>query len=211
MWVKNKNVPYVHVSKPEIEKFANQTVWVPDTLVEVEQQVPLTNVPPTTMPQVPKEKRNRQESSPPVIEVSSEEFQLHTKRPKTTIVPSPMGEKEAPPTMVIKSVIPPFSSSIYQGITPAVPKKSLDSPLDTHSGKIGPKLSIFENYKLIKKKNQTLTSSTYAQFQKQMSTMQHRLLSTFDTEKGRMHMDFLQAQVPDPKVITDYKRATFEF
>jgi ABC-type Fe2+-enterobactin transport system substrate-binding protein len=41
--------------------------------------------------------------------------------------------------------------------------------------------------------------------------MQHRLLSTFDTEKGRMHMEFLQAQVPDPKVITDYKRATFEF
>jgi hypothetical protein len=26
-----------------------------------------------------------------------------------------------------------------------------------------------------------------------------------------MHMEFLQAQVPDPKVISDYKRATFEF
>jgi hypothetical protein len=26
-----------------------------------------------------------------------------------------------------------------------------------------------------------------------------------------MHMAFLQAQVPDPKVITDYKRETFEF
>jgi hypothetical protein len=26
-----------------------------------------------------------------------------------------------------------------------------------------------------------------------------------------MHMVFLQAQVPDSKVITDYKRATFEF
>jgi hypothetical protein len=26
-----------------------------------------------------------------------------------------------------------------------------------------------------------------------------------------MHMAFLQAQVLDPKVITDYKRATFEF
>jgi hypothetical protein len=64
---------------------------------------------------------------------------------------------------------------------------------------------------LIKKKNQTLTSSTYAQFQKQSSTAQHRLLSAFDTEKGRMHMAYLQAQVPDPKVISDYKRATFEF
>jgi hypothetical protein len=60
MWVKNKNIPYVHESKLEIEKFANQTVWVPDTLIEVEQQVPLTTVPPTTTPQVPKEKRPRQ-------------------------------------------------------------------------------------------------------------------------------------------------------
>jgi hypothetical protein len=211
MRVKNKNISYVHVSKPEIEKFTNQTVWVPDTLVEVEQQVPLTTMPPTTMPQVPKEKRPRQESSPPVTEVSSEEFQLHTKRPKTTTVPSPTGEKEALPTTVVKSVITPFCSSLYQGITPTVPKKSSDSPLDTHPGKTGPKLSIFEKYDLIKKKNQTLTSSTYAQFRKQTSTVQHRLLSTFDIEKGRMHMAFLQAQVPDPKVITDYKRATFEF
>jgi hypothetical protein len=72
-------------------------------------------------------------------------------------------------------------------------------------------LSIFEKYDLIKKRNQTLTSRTYAQFWKQTSTAQHRLLSAFDTEKGTMHMAFLQAQVPDPKVITDYKRETFEF
>jgi hypothetical protein len=83
--------------------------------------------------------------------------------------------------------------------------------LTTQPGKGGPKLSIFEKYELIKKKNQTLTSSTCAQFWKEMSTAQHRLLSAFDTEKGRMHMAFLQAQVPDPKAITDYKRATFEF
>ena len=63
MRVKNKNVPYAHVSKPEIDKFANQTVWVPDTLMDVEQQVevepqvPSISVPPTTTPQVPKEKR----------------------------------------------------------------------------------------------------------------------------------------------------------
>jgi hypothetical protein len=163
MRVKNKNIPYVHVSKPEIEKFVNQTVWVPNTLVEVEQQVPPTTVPPMTMPQVPKEKRPRQESSPPVTEVSSEEFQLHTKRPKTISVPGPTGEKETPPTIVVKSVIPPFSSSLHKDITPAVPRKSSDSPLDTQPGKAGPKLSIFEKYELIKKKNQTLTSSTYAQ------------------------------------------------
>jgi hypothetical protein len=108
MRVKNKNIPYVHESKPEIEKFANQTVWVPNTLVEVEQQVPPTTVPPTTTPQVPKEKRPRQDLSPPVTEVSSEEFQLHTKRPKTVSVPGPTVEQEAPPTTVIKPVIPPL-------------------------------------------------------------------------------------------------------
>jgi hypothetical protein len=64
---------------------------------------------------------------------------------------------------------------------------------------------------MIKKKNHMLTSNTYAQFWKQMSMSQHRLLSAFDTEKGRIHMAFLQAQVLDPKEITDYKRATFEF
>jgi hypothetical protein len=164
-----------------------------------------------SMPQVPKEKRPRQDLSPPVTEVSSEEFQLHTKRPKTSSVPGPKGEKEALPTTMTKSVIPPFSSSLYKDITPALPKKSTNSPLDTQPGKTGPKLSIFEKYELIKKKSQTLTNSTCAQFWKKTLTVQHRLLSTFDTEKGRMHMAFLQAQVPDPKVITDYKRAIFEF
>jgi hypothetical protein len=37
MRVKNKNIPYVHESRPEIEKFVNQTVWEPNTLVKVEQ------------------------------------------------------------------------------------------------------------------------------------------------------------------------------
>ena len=96
-------------------------------------------------------------------------------------------------------------------MTTVFPKKPTDTPPANQPSKIGPKLSIFEKYDLIKKKNQTLTNNTYSQFWKQTSTAQHRLLSAFDTEKGRMHMEFLQAQVPDPKVITDYKRATFEF
>jgi hypothetical protein len=136
---------------------------------------------------------------------------LHTKRPKTVSVPSPTGEKEARLPQGLSLSFHPLVQSYHKEITPAVPKKSTDSPLDTQPGKTGPKLSIFEKYELIKKKNQTLTSSTYTQFRKQTSTAQHRLLSAFDIEKGRMHMAFLQAQVPDPKVITDYKRATFEF
>jgi hypothetical protein len=56
-----------------------------------------------------------------------------------------------------------------------------------------------------------LTNSTYAQFWKQTSTAQHRLLSSFDTKKGTIHMAYFQAQVPRPKKIPDYKRATFNF
>jgi hypothetical protein len=89
MRVKNKNAPYVHEPRPEIEQFANRTEWEPDTLEDVEpvvreeQQGPSTSALPTTTPQVLKEKRPRQESSSPMIEVSREEFQIHSKKPKT--------------------------------------------------------------------------------------------------------------------------------
>jgi hypothetical protein len=211
MRVKKKSIPYVHESRPEIEKFSNQTSWEPNTLVDLEQQDPLATVSQTTTPQVPKEKRPRQDMSLPVTEVSSEEFQLHTKRSKTFPALDPTGEKEVLSTTVTKVDRPPLSASLQHIITSALPKKSTDTPSTTQPGKVGPKLSIFEKYDLIKKRNQTLINSTCTQFWKQTSIAQHRLLSTFDIEKGRMHMVFLQAQVPDPKVITDYKRATFEF
>ena len=103
--------------------------------VEVEHQVPLRSVPPTTTPQVPKEKRPRQESSPPVTEVSSEEFQMHTKRPKSVSTPGATVEQEVSTTIVtttgVKPVTLPFGSSHHKANTTAIPKKSTDSPLDT--------------------------------------------------------------------------------
>jgi hypothetical protein len=95
---------------------------------------------------------------------------LHTKRPKTVAAPGPTGEKEAPSTTVTKVGILPFGLSLHKVITLALPKQSTDSPLNTQPGKVGPKLSIFEKYEMIKKKNQTLTSSTCARFWKQTST-----------------------------------------
>jgi hypothetical protein len=89
---------------------------------------------------------------------------LHTKRPKTVATPGPTGEKEAPSTTVTKVGIPPFGSSLHKGITSTLLKKSIDSPLTTQPGKVASKLSIFKKYELIKKRNQTLTSSTCAQF-----------------------------------------------
>jgi hypothetical protein len=50
MRVKNKNIPYVHESRPEVKKFANTIEWEPNTLVEAEQQDPPTTVSQTTTP-----------------------------------------------------------------------------------------------------------------------------------------------------------------
>jgi hypothetical protein len=90
-------------------------------------------------------------------------------------------------------------------------KKQIDTTLSTKSSQEPARLNIFEKYNLIKKKNELLTNSTYAQFCKKTSIAQHRLLSAFNTEKVRMHMAFLQAQIPHPKAVSDYKMATFEF
>ena len=46
---------------------------------------------------------------------------------------------------------------------------------------------------------------------KETSTSQNKLLTTFDCEKVRMKMEFLQAQVPFPKASSDYKKNVFNF
>ena len=56
-----------------------------------------------------------------------------------------------------------------------------------------------------------LKTNTYNQFWKQKSSSQSRLLSAFDSEKGRMRMAFLEAQVTEPKGAADYKKTSFEF
>jgi hypothetical protein len=211
MRVKNKNIPYVHAPKPEIEKFVNQMEWEANTLEEVEQQSPPIIISQTTTPQVPKEKRPRKDISPSVTEVSAEDFQVHTKRPKASHTTDTTGEKETQSTTTTKGDHSPLVSSNQQIMSTSSSKKQTDTSLINQPNQGGAKLSIFEKYDMIKKKNQMLTNNTYAQFWKKMSTTQHRLLSSFDTEKGRMHMAFLQAQVPDPTTITDYKRETFEF
>jgi hypothetical protein len=161
MRIKNKNISYVHVSIPEVEKFANQTGWEPNTLVETEQQdIPVT-VSQTTTPQAPKEKRPRQDLSPLVTKVSLEEFRMHTKRPKASSAPDPAREKEIPSTTVTEVDRSVLNTSNKKIITTMLPKKTTDTPPINQPGKTGPKLSIFEKYDLIKKKNQTLTNNTY--------------------------------------------------
>jgi hypothetical protein len=208
--LKNKSSPYAHVPRPEIEKFMNQTQWEENTLIDTEPQSSPAIFSQTTTPQVPVEKRPRKDVSPSVTEVSAEDFQVYRKRPKTSHTPDRSGGEETQST-TMEGEHSPLPSGSQQMMSTSSSKKQTDTTLTTKPSQESAELSIFEKYNLIKKKNEMLTSNTYAQFWKQTSTTQHRLLSSFDTEKGRMHMAYLQAQVPQPKTISDYKRSTFEF
>jgi hypothetical protein len=208
---KNKNSPYVHAPKPKIEKFVNQTEWEANTLEDTEQQSLSTTISQTTTPQVPKEKIPRKDVSPSVTEVSAKDFQVYKKRPRTSHTTNRYGEEEIHSTTLVQGENPsPFSRSQHIMYTSSS-KNQTDTSFINQPNQGATKLSIFEKYDMIKKKIERLANNTYAQFWKQTSTSQHRLLSTFDTEKGRMYMAFLQAQVPHPKEITDYKSSTLEF
>jgi hypothetical protein len=92
---KNKSSPYAHTLKPEIKKYVNPTEWEVNTLVDIEPQESLSlSISPTSSPQIPKEKRPRKDDSPSITEVSSEEFQVYNKKPKTTLATHMSSEEE---------------------------------------------------------------------------------------------------------------------
>jgi len=70
---------------------------------------------------------------------------------------------------------------------------------------------VFDTSREIEIRNELLKNNTYAQFLKKSATSQGRLLSAFDSEKGKMHMEFLEAQKTEPKILVDYKKTYFEF
>jgi hypothetical protein len=75
----------------------------------------------------------------------------------------------------------PLFSGSQQMMSTSSSKKQIDTMLTTKSSQESAGLNIFEKYNLIKKKNEMLTNSTYAQFWKKTSTTQHRFLSAFET------------------------------
>jgi len=62
----------------------------------------------------------------------------------------------------------------------------------------------------IKMRNEKLKSETYAQYFKHSAPNQSRLMSAFDIEEGNMQMSYMHPTLPQPKSVTDYKKATFE-
>jgi hypothetical protein len=209
--VKQKSTPYAHIHKPEVEKYMNQTDWQENTLLETKEQPPPVTASHTNTPQIQTEKRERKEVSPSVTEVSAEDFQVYRKRAKTSHTPDLLKEGEMQSTIVMEG---PHSSTFSGSqfiVSTYSSKKQTDTTLSAESSHEKTGSNIFDKYKQIKQRNELLNNNTYAQFWKQTSTSQHRLLSSFDIEKGRMQMAFLQAQVPHPKTVVDYKKTSFEF
>jgi hypothetical protein len=199
--VKQRSTPYAHTQKPEVEKYMNQTEWQENTLLETEEQPAPVIASHTNTPQKKAEKRSRKEVSPSVTEVSAEDFQVYRKRAKTSHAPDLLKEGEMQSTIVMEG---PHSSAYSDSqfiVSTSSPtsQRQTNTTLTAESSHEKTESNIFDKYKQIKQRNELLNNNTYAQFWKQTSTAQHRLLSSFDTERGRMQMEFLQAQVPHPK------------
>jgi hypothetical protein len=120
---KNKSFAYAHTLKPKIEKFVNQTKWEVNTFEDTEQHPPLIMISKTTTPQVPKDKRPRKYFYPSLTKVSAEDFQVYTKRPKTTHTTHRFGEEETQTTKVVEGEHTPLLSSIHKMVSTSSSKK----------------------------------------------------------------------------------------
>lgn len=72
--VENKTTPYIHTSRPEIEKYVNRSEWVENTLQEVEEQLFSTSNLQNLFPQVKVSKRQREKGSSSIIGSEAKEF-----------------------------------------------------------------------------------------------------------------------------------------
>jgi hypothetical protein len=105
---KQKTTPYVHTQRPEIEKYMNQAEWEENTLQEEEEQPMSMTTSQTITPQRKAEKISRNEDSPSVTEVSTDDFQVYRKRTKTIHTTGFLKEGEMQSTIVLEG---PHSSA----------------------------------------------------------------------------------------------------
>jgi len=96
--------------------------------------------------------------------VSTKDFQVYTKRPKTTHTYHRFGEEETQYTKIVEGECTPFLPRSYQAMSTSSSKKQTNTTVITQPPPGSVKLSIFEKYDLIKKKKQILTNNSYAQF-----------------------------------------------
>jgi len=97
----------------------------------------------TNTPHVPKEKRPRKDVSPSVTEVSTKDFQVYTKRPKTTHTTHRFGEEETQYTKIIKGECTPLLSRNHQMMSTSSSKKKTNTTVITQPPPRSVKMSIF--------------------------------------------------------------------
>lgn len=197
--VKLKLTPFIHESKPEIEKYSNQSEWLGNTLQEVDKQVDTSSIQDTLDPWDRNSKRVREEGSYTVEITSDTKFKLVSGK-KTKLNPVIEHQKtveaetqiiikgDAPSTHVEETPLPSSSSAqIIQNQNNAEvssSRKTMEKEKNT-----------MERYKEIKIKNEALKAAICTQYCKQTPSDQSRLLSTFDLKTRKMQMIFLQPEV----------------
>jgi hypothetical protein len=80
---------------------------------------------------VPKEKRPRKDASPSITEISTEDFLVYSKRPKTTHNTHRSREEETRSTKVANGESTPLPSSDHQMISTSSSKKKTDTTMTT--------------------------------------------------------------------------------
>jgi hypothetical protein len=131
--VKQRSTPYAHIQKPEVEKYMNQTEWQENTFLETKEQPLPVTASHTNTPQIQTKKRARKEVSPPVTEVSYEDFQVYRKRAKTNHTPDLLKEGEMQSTIVMEG---PHSSTFSDSqfiVSTSSSKKKTDTTMSSES------------------------------------------------------------------------------
>lgn len=74
--VEIKSTPYFDTSRPKIERYKNQLEWMENTLQEADEKLVSTSTIQTLVTQEKIGKLNREEESPSVTEIPSEDFKI---------------------------------------------------------------------------------------------------------------------------------------
>jgi len=213
--------PFMHESRPGIEKYANQLEWLENTLIDMEKQMDTSSILHTPTLQDRNSKRTREEGSCSNKDTTDDRFEImYMKKLKI----NPINEQEETVetveivqiidtyTVVKESTTPAASGETHQPSTSntQIIQKQISIEVSSSKKLVDKEKYIKEKYRAIKLRNEALKVETYAQYFKQSPSNQNSLLLDFDIKTGKMQMTFLQPTVLQPKSSADYNKIEFE-
>ena len=99
---KQKTILFVHTQRSEIEKYMNYAEWEENTLQEAEEKLVSMITSQTITPHKQSEKISRNEDSPSVTDVSTNDFQIYRKKTKTIPTTCFLKDGEMQSTIVLE-------------------------------------------------------------------------------------------------------------